>query len=245
MSKKILFFLLFAGFSCSNSFSQDLQIIYKVSTDGLLNEEQKKTLSKGSQNFFRKGQKNFKHLEFVLNLKHHQAKFFRNEKMENEGNRGIGVAASLAGFFGSYYGNSITGETISEYEGYGPKYLVSSSLKELEWKTSKETKLVNGFKTFKATAVETYVNEKGNNTWTITAWFAPEINKPFGPGGYGGLPGLILELDRGKKTYTASSIEEVTLKEEDVSLPKTGKKVTKKEFEAIGRKMSELRASYN
>lgn len=245
MSKKILFLLLFVVLNCFNSFSQDLQIIYKVSTDGLVDDEKKKTQSTFSREFYQKAQDNFKHLEFVLNIKQHQAKFYRNEKMENDGNRGIKVASSLAGFSGFYYSNSLTGETISEYEGYGPKYLVSSTLKDLGWKISKETKLVNGIKTFKATAVETYANEKGEHTWVITAWFAPEINKPFGPGNYGGLPGLILQLYRNKKTYTASSIKKVVLKEEDVNLPKTGKKVTKAEFDGIGKKMNELRASYN
>ena len=62
----------------------------------------------------------------------------------------------------------------------------------------------------------------------ITTWFAPKINRSFGPGGYGGLPGLILELDRGKKTYTASSIKEVDLTKEDLDVPTTEKKIIKK-----------------
>ena len=59
------------------------------------------------------------------------------------------------------------------------------------------------------------------------------------------MPGLILELERGSKTYTAKIFEEVDLKEEEVSMPTTGKKITKEEFEAIGRKMSEMRSSFN
>lgn len=59
------------------------------------------------------------------------------------------------------------------------------------------------------------------------------------------MPGLILELDRGSMTYTAKIIEEVTIKEEEVTIPTTGKKITKEEFEALGRKMSKLRSSFN
>lgn len=48
MSKKILLFLLFAGFGHLNSFSQDLKILYGISTEGLLNEDQKSGVSPGT-----------------------------------------------------------------------------------------------------------------------------------------------------------------------------------------------------
>lgn len=244
MSKKILFFLLFAGFGYLNSFSQDLKILYGISTEGLLNEEQKSKISPGTLEYFKKVQENFKHIEFVLKVKQDQAMFFRNEKMDNEGNKGVGIAASQASFFGTFYANSQTGETINEYDSYGPKYLITSKLDRLDWKIRKESKIVSGFKTFKATAKEEYNTGTEIKSWEITAWFAPEINKPFGPGGYGGLPGLILELKRGSKVYSVKSIKEVVLIEEDVEKPTKGKKVTRKEFEIIGEKMAEQMSSY-
>lgn len=245
MKTKPTFFFLLIFILSLQSFSQDLQITYKVSTEGLLNEVQKKKLSQSGQEYYMKVENNFKNLVYLLKIRENRALFYREQKMENEGNRGLKLAASRAGFPGSFYSDSEVGKVISEYDGYGPKYLISSSLQELKWKISKETKIVTGFKTFKATAQETYDTGSEKKIWTITAWFAPEINKPFGPGGYGGLPGLILELERGSKIYTAKIFEEVDLKEEEVSMPTTGKKITKEEFEAIGRKMSEMRSSFN
>lgn len=241
---KILLFI-FTLFISFPSFSQDLLITYKVSTEGLLNEEQKKRLSQGSQDYYVKVENNFKYLVYLLKIKENKSLFHREQEMQNEGNRGLSLAASRAGFPGSFYSDSEVGKVFHEYDSYGPKYLVSSSLQELKWKISKETKIVTGLKTFKATAQETYDTGSEKKIWTITAWFAPEVNKPFGPGGYGGLPGLILELDRGLKTYTAKNIKEVDLKKDEVNIPASGKKITKEEFEAIGRKMSELRSSFN
>lgn len=241
MKKLYFIIILFISFS---SLSQDLQITYKVSTEGLLNDEKKKKLSQSSLEYYKKVEENFKNIVFLLKIKENRGLFYREQKMENEGNRGLLLAASRAGFPGSFYSDSEVGEVINKYDGYGSKYLISSSLHVLKWNISKENKIITGFKTFKATAPETYDTGSEKKTWIITAWFAPEINKPFGPGGYGGLPGLILELERGSKTYTAKIIEEVDLLEE-LNLPKTGKKITKEEFEAIGRKMSKLKSSFN
>lgn len=136
---KILLFIVTLFISLS-SFSQDLQITYKVSTEGLLNEEQKKKLSQGSQDYYRKVENNFKHLVYLLKIKENRSLFYRKQKMENEGNKGVSLAASRAGFHGLYYSDSEAGKVFQEYEGYGTKYLISSSLKELSGKYLKKLK---------------------------------------------------------------------------------------------------------
>uniref|UniRef100_UPI00404ACD98 GLPGLI family protein n=1 Tax=Flavobacterium sp. TaxID=239 RepID=UPI00404ACD98 len=44
--------------------------------------------------------------------------------------------------------------------------------------------------------------KRDSENLTITAWFCPKIPVPYGPNGYGELPGLILEL----KTYVSTII---------------------------------------
>lgn len=77
-----------------------------------------------------------------------------------------------------------------------------------DWKLTKETKRINDFVVFKATA--TY--QEGNNvagykTKEATAWFCPEIPFPHGPINFGGLPGLIFELHIENAVYGLTSIE--------------------------------------
>ena len=42
--------------------------------------------------------------------------------------------------------------------------------------------------------------------FTIEAWYTPEIPMPYGPIGYGGLPGLILQLERSHVIFIAKEI---------------------------------------
>lgn len=70
------------------------------------------------------------------------------------------------------------------------QYLITDSLKT-KWKLFNETKIINNYKCYKATILEEMSNGK---TKVVTAWYCPEIPVSVGPKGYGGLPGLIFEL---------------------------------------------------
>ena len=85
---------------------------------------------------------------------------------------------------------------------------------------------------------------KGEINYPITAWFCPEISLQFGPLGFSGLPGLILELEVYNERYTAVKIELSPKKEVKVEKLKKGKEVTQDEFENIGlTTMNEFRKS--
>ncbi|MFY8187807.1 MAG: GLPGLI family protein [Flavobacterium sp.] len=75
-----------------------------------------------------------------------------------------------------------------------------------KWQLSNDNKKIGHFSCYKATS--SYTVARGNKTMTfpIIAWFAPEISFSFGPMGYGGLPGLILELQVRNITYGAQKI---------------------------------------
>jgi GLPGLI family protein len=83
------------------------------------------------------------------------------------------------------------------------------------------------------------INTEGEFITDIVVWFAPEISFSFGPLGYGGLPGLILELQDDIFVYKINELKYVeSLK---IKKPNSGKKVTKKEFLEIGLKAIENR----
>jgi GLPGLI family protein len=74
------------------------------------------------------------------------------------------------------------------------------------WQLSNEIKLIDNYKCYKAT-LKIDKNVSGTkNDLNITAWYSPEIPIAFGPNGFSGLPGLILELDYKNVKFSARSI---------------------------------------
>lgn len=66
-----------------------------------------------------------------------------------------------------------------------------------DWKLTKESKKINGFVCYKATRRPNLESiEEIDKQSPIIAWYTLEIPLPYGPFTYGGLPGLILELQK-------------------------------------------------
>lgn len=216
--------------------AQSLQVVYGVSTDGLLNEEQKNRVSQRTKESFLKYEQNFKYISYTLNVSGSESVFQMNSSMKNDGIDGLEAAKIQASLRGIYYNN--LDENLSLYKtlAYGKTYIIKSNLDAIDWNLKKESKTIDGIKTYKATAVQEYETGKGKKRWNLVAWYAPEINIPFGPANYGNLPGLILELKRGKKTYTVKKIKEI--KENKIHRPIDGDIISLKEFDEIGKEMT-------
>lgn len=65
------------------------------------------------------------------------------------------------------------------------------TFQDFDWKITSETKKINGYTCYKATGTLPNLGVIPN---VFEAWFCPEINLPFGPDNYAGLPGLIFEI---------------------------------------------------
>ncbi len=79
----------------------------------------------------------------------------------------------------------------------------------------------------------------------ITAWFTPQIPVKNGPGEYGGLPGLILELNADRTTILCSKIVLNTKDGETIEKPTKGKEVTREEYQTIVmEKTKEMRENF-
>jgi GLPGLI family protein len=109
------------------------------------------------------------------------------------------------------------------HETLGKTYIVEDSLRFDTWKILNEIKDVSGYICMKASA---YDPVKRQN---IIAWFTTDIPVSAGPERFGGLPGMILELniDDDAIVYTPSLIT-LAATQEIPKLPKKqkGKKVT-------------------
>ena len=79
----------------------------------------------------------------------------------------------------------------------------------------------------------------------VTAWFTPQIPVKNGPAEYGGLPGLILELNIDRTTLLCSKIVLNPAEAEKITPPKKGKEVTREEFNKIVKeKTDEMRENF-
>lgn len=111
-------------------------------------------------------------------------------------------------------GNSIYYRTkekkIQHIQNLGKKINVLYDPIEFNWEITKETKNIKGYRCYKAVGYKEQYDpgRKKMLTFSPIAWFAPEINVPFGPKGIDGLPGLVLEGSmNGKLFFYADTIE--------------------------------------
>ena len=97
-----------------------------------------------------------------------------------------------------YYYKKASSDTLYSIEKTANGKNVTSKLRyDTDWQLTKESKKINGFVCYKATRIPSpNSNEEVDKSFPIIAWYTPEIPLPYGPFTYGGLPGLILELQR-------------------------------------------------
>jgi GLPGLI family protein len=116
-------------------------------------------------------------------------------------------------------------------------FLIESDLGGSEWKLTENFRTILGYN-----CQEAVRKDKDKN---ISAWFTSSIPVSTGPAGYEGLPGLILkvDIDNGKRTLTATSIDPSFDNPGLIAKPKEGKKVTSEEYKKIvDEKMKEMGA---
>lgn len=88
-------------------------------------------------------------------------------------------------------------------EELGAKFLIEEDLPKTKWKILNEIKEVAGYLCMKAETTNELKDQ------TIHAWFTDAIPFSGGPEGFGGLPGIILEIDinEGDAVITATKVD--------------------------------------
>ena len=121
----------------------------------------------------------------------------------------------------------------------GKLFLIQDELEKLDWKLEKDTKKIGSYACFKAVAMEVYEDRDFKTdsvtlkTRKIIAWYTPEIPVSHGPEKLYGLPGLILEVAKGKHLLLCTKIVLNPKKAVTIEKPHKGKKVTQKKYDAI------------
>lgn len=177
--------------------------------------------------------KNVSDVSSVLLFKKAEAIFKVDDKMDNDSNSSLNLTNLFSGGkSGSvYYYNSKTNENLTQKNAIGELYLVKEPLKK--WELLQETKKIGLYNCYKAIELKNVNNVNSKQKPTI-AWYAPQIPVNFGPGGYNGLPGLILELHvKNKLVYKAIKIELNPRKSIRIDKPSKGRIVTNMELRKI------------
>ena len=137
-----------------------------------------------------------------------------------------------SGFFESPAGENIVYKdlkqqtVISQKQIFESQFLVTDSIRSLEWKILPETRTIAGFNCHKAVS-------RICDSVVVVAFYTDEIILSSGPESFSGLPGMILELaiPRLYTTWTATKLEDLTSSDEKKMVPPSkGKKANEKEM---------------
>lgn len=167
--------------------------------------------------------------DYTLFIKDSIAQFNSNREKQKKEQNNTTFEINLDKYINNYNLNS---SIYNEQRKLESGTLVNSEwINETKWEITNETKLISGYKTIKATT-DSYELKKDNPYYQGKAivWFTMDIPISAGPARYGGLPGLILEVEyeKGNSKYKLKNIElENTESLKDI---KDGKKVAKSDI---------------
>jgi GLPGLI family protein len=158
-----------------------------------------------ARNRFENAMKEAKKLKFSLLVNKSKSYFYNNPSLSfNE----TGGSRQSTLIFANYIGETYSG-TDTLYQNIpllGKNVYVKKPINS-NWTLHNETKTIDGYECYKATTENVVINDVGEFRHPVIAWYCPEIPLPFGPNGYGGLPGLILQIQIRNVTYGVDSIE--------------------------------------
>ena len=161
-----------------------------------------------------------------------------------------GVMVMVMGGDGSsdiLYKNILENRTAHKTELLGKVFLIKDNLVAYDWELTGETKNIGNYTCYKAVfekeeeSIEINMidgdvkEEKVLKKRTLVAWYTLEVPISNGPRDYGGLPGLILEVNDGDLTIVCSEIVLNPKEVKEIKEPTKGKIVTRKKFGNIAK----------
>lgn len=110
---------------------------------------------------------------------------------------------------------------VANKQVFEEKYLVSDTMRKIEWKINDEIRKIADFNCRKAVGIIC-------DSVYVVAFYTEDIIPSGGPEMFGGLPGMILEIaiPRLHTTWIATKVELITPKPEELKAPEKGKKTT-------------------
>ena len=226
--------------------------IYKTSIKSSFSfgEDEKSTMSDDMKKQIQARLQKMNQKTFILNFDQKTSTYKEDIQLDAPKPQVGGAGVMLMSFGGAgngsvYFKNIKEKRFSNQTEIMGKRFLVKDELTEYEWELSSETKNIGNYTCYKATFTEEVENirmtfdngeskeEKKKEKIITTAWYTLQVPISNGPGNYQGLPGLILEINDGKKTIVCTEIilnpaDKIKLQE-----PEKGKVVSQKKYDEI------------
>lgn len=228
MRKRLfIYFLLYFSYNLT---AQQLEINYTAFVRQTYTEEEKKMRFGDSEMGRAQLKANEKPPEetYVMIISDKESSFTYQDRINNSQEQRFDIRYAPAGF-GTIYKNLKDSVQKKNFDVYGKKYHSVDALKILNWKITRETKALLGYKVRKATLEDSLS--------ITTVWFAPKITLSTGPAEFWGLPGLILEVEKKSKerihtiNYIAKSIKKN--EKTKIIIPNKGTQIKESEIDLI------------
>lgn len=169
-----------------------------------------------------------KQVDYTLQFRGGTSNYFAEDILGKD----QGLVNKIQSVTGLFYNNIHNQHRFQQLEVGGREYIIQSE--PTEWQITGETKMLAGYMCRKAVSSTTSTSSRTGKSKEneLVAWFAPEIPIPFGPEGYGGLPGLILEMSHNRHHYYATKVD-LGKKNIEIRKPSKGKLVSQQEYQEI------------
>lgn len=197
--------------------------------------------------------------EYTLSFNRNASLFKEVEKLEKEGGMRMGGFMSMFGGASGLIYKDLKSQSFAEQkEFFGKQFLIEDTLKQIDWQLGKETKSIGKYSCYKATATRVFEritlarNKDGesrdstyNDTVNIVAWYTLQIPVSNGPDKYGGLPGLIMELNNGSTVMLCTRVVLNPAEAVEIKKPEGGEEVSQAQFEKISyEKIKQMQKMY-
>ena len=145
------------------------------------------------------------------------------------------------------YKNISENRMANKTELMGKVFLIKDNLEAYDWKLTGEAKNIGNYTCYKAVyekeeediqidMIDGEVKEeKVTKKRTLVVWYTTDVPVSNGPNNYGGLPGLILEVNDGDLTIVCSELVLNPKEVKEIKEPIKGKIVTRKKFGNIAK----------
>jgi GLPGLI family protein len=169
---------------------------------------------------------------YLLTFNKNHSLFIKENMLKSENENKINLIEILGGN-GRFYVDNLDNIILHQIDFMGDYFLIECE--KIKWNLTQESKKIGDYLCYKANGLKFIENREGVQEITIVAWYSSDLPFNFGPKGYTGLPGLILELQEGKLTFSAVKIELKSTEQIEVKKPTKGKEVTESEFKKISK----------